>query len=135
MDCIFCKIVSGDIPTKVIAETKNSIAFLDAFPLAKGHTLIIPKHHHEKIQNMSLEENSDLFSTMYKVISKVDKLTGATLVAIHNGKEAGQEIPHVHIHLVPRSVNDSGGPIHCLFDSTLNVSDLEINEIYEKLKG
>ena len=135
MDCIFCKIVSGDIPTKVIAETKNSIAFLDAFPLAKGHTLIIPKHHHEKIQNMSLEENSDLFSTMHKVISKVDKLTGATLVAIHNGKEAGQEIPHIHIHLVPRSVNDSGGPIHCLFDSTLNVSDLEINEIYEKLKG
>ncbi len=135
MDCIFCKIVSGVIPTKVIAETKNSIAFLDAFPLAKGHTLIIPKHHHEKIQNMSLEENSDLFSTMHKVISKVDKLTGATLVAIHNGKEAGQEIPHVHIHLVPRSVNDSGGPIHCLFDSTLNVSDLETNEIYEKLKG
>ncbi len=135
MDCIFCKIVSGVIPTKVIAETKNSIAFLDAFPLAKGHTLIIPKHHHEKIQNMSLEENSDLFSTMHKVISKVDKLTGATLVAIHNGKEAGQEIPHIHIHLVPRSVNDSGGPIHCLFDSTLNVSDLETNEIYEKLKG
>jgi len=135
MGCIFCKIVSGDIPTKVIAETRNSIAFLDAFPLAKGHTLIIPKHHHEKIQNMSPEENSDLFSTMYKVISKVDKLTGATLVAIHNGKEAGQEIPHVHIHLVPRSINDSGGPIHCLFDSTLNVSDLETNEIYEKLKG
>jgi len=135
MGCIFCKIVSGDIPTKVIAETRNSIAFLDAFPLAKGHTLIIPKHHHEKIQNMSPEESSDLFSTMYKIISKVDKLTGATLVAIHNGKEAGQEIPHVHIHLVPRSANDSGGPIHCLFDSTLNVSDLETNKIYEKLKG
>jgi histidine triad (HIT) family protein len=84
---------------------------------------------------MSPEENSDLFSTMHKVISKVDKLTGATLIAIHNGKEAGQEIPHVHVHLVPRSANDSGGPIHCLFDSTLNVSDSETNEIYEKLKG
>jgi len=69
-------------------------------------------------------------NTMHKVISKVDKLTGATLVAIHNGREAGQEIPHVHIHLVPRSANDSGGPIHCLFDSTLNVSDSETNEIY-----
>jgi len=135
MDCIFCKIVSGDIPTKVIVETEHSIAFLDAFPLTKGHTLIIPKHHHEKIQNMPPEENSDLFSTMHKVISKVDKLTGATLIAIHNGKEAGQEIPHVHVHLVPRSANDSGGPIHCLFDSTLNVSDSETNEIYEKLKG
>ena len=134
MDCIFCKISSGEIPTKIITETENSIAFLDAFPLAKGHTLVIPKNHHEKIQDMSSEENSDLFSTVHKIISKVDKLTGSTLVAIHNGKEAGQEIPHVHVHLVPRSANDSGGPIHCLFDSTLNVSDSETNEIFEKLK-
>jgi histidine triad (HIT) family protein len=134
MDCIFCKITSGKIPTKVITETENSIAFLDAFPLAKGHTLVIPKNHHEKIQDMSSEENSDLFATVHKIISKVDKLTGSTLIAVHNGKEAGQEVPHVHVHLVPRSADDSGGPIHCLFDSTLNVSDSELNEIYEKLK-
>ena len=134
MDCIFCKISNGEIPTKVITETKNSLAFLDAFPLTKGHTLIIPKNHHEKIQNMSPEVNSDLFSTVHKIIPKVDKLTGATLVAIHNGREAGQEIPHVHVHLVPRSSDDSGGPIHCLFDSTLNISDSELSEIYEKLK-
>jgi histidine triad (HIT) family protein len=134
MDCIFCKISSGEIPTKVITETKNSLAFLDAFPLTKGHTLIIPKNHHEKIQNMSVEENSDLFSTVHKIISRVDKLTGATLVAIHNGRDAGQEIPHVHVHLVPRSPDDSGGPIHCLFDSTLKVSDSELSQIYDKLK-
>jgi histidine triad (HIT) family protein len=134
MDCIFCKITSGEIPTKIITETRNSIAFLDAFPLAKGHTLVIPKIHHEKIQDLTSEENSDLFSTVHKIISKVDTLTGSTLVAIHNGKDAGQEIPHVHVHLVPRSADDSGGPIHCLFESTLNVSDSELNEIYEKLK-
>ena len=134
MDCIFCKITRGEIPTKVLTETENSIAFLDAFPLAKGHTLVIPKIHHEKIQDLTSEENSDLFSTVHKIISKVDTLTGSTLVAIHNGKEAGQEIPHVHVHLVPRSADDSGGPIHCLFESILNVSDSELNEIYEKLK-
>ena len=134
MECIFCKITNGEIPTKVITETDNSIAFLDAFPLAKGHTLVIPKNHHERIQDMSSEENTDLFSTVHKIIPKVDKLTGSTLVAVHNGKEAGQEIPHVHVHLVPRSANDSGGPIHCLFDSTLNISDSETNEIFEKLK-
>ena len=133
MDCIFCKISNGEISTKKITETNHSIAFLDAFPLTKGHTLIIPKKHHEKIQDMSVEENSDLFSTVHSVISKVDKLTGATLVAIHNGKDAGQEIPHVHVHLVPRSSDDTGGPIHCLFDSTLNVSDSEANEIFQKL--
>jgi histidine triad (HIT) family protein len=134
MDCVFCKISSGAIPTRIITETKNSMAFLDAFPLTKGHTVVIPKNHHERIQDMTPEENSDLFSTVYKIISKVDKLSGATLIAVHNGREAGQEIPHVHVHLVPRSSNDSGGPIHCLFDSTLNVSDSELNEIYKKLK-
>lgn len=110
------------------------MAFLDAFPLTKGHTLVIPKNHHEKIQDMTLEENSDLFSLVHKIIFKVDKLSGATLVAIHNGRDAGQEIPHVHVHLVPRGTDDSGGPIHCLFDSTLNISDSELNEIYYKLK-
>ena len=134
MDCIFCKISNGEIQTKIITKTKNSIAFLDAFPLSKGHTLVIPKNHHEKIQDMTLEENTDLFSTVHKIIPKIDKLSGATLVAVHNGHDAGQEIPHVHVHLVPRSANDSGGPIHCLFDSTLNVSDSELNEIYKKLK-
>lgn len=134
MDCIFCKIASGEIPTKIITQTKKSIAFLDAFPLTKGHTLVIPKNHHDKIQSMSSEENSDLFSTVQKVISKVDTLTGSTLMAVHNGKDAGQEIPHVHVHLVPRSSEDSGGPIHRLFDSTLTISDSENNEIFEKLK-
>jgi len=134
MDCIFCRISNGEIPTQIITETSHSIAFLDAFPLTKGHTLVIPKKHHEKVQNMSSEENIDLFSTVHKVISKVDKLTGATLMAIRNGKEAGQELPHVHVHLVPRSTSDSGGPIHCLFDSTLNVSDSETSEILEKLR-
>ena len=109
------------------------MAFLDAFPLAKGHTLVIPKNHHVRIQDMSDKENSDLFSLVHKVLSKVDKLTGATLVAIHNGKEAGQEIPHVHVHLVPRTASDSAGAIHSMFNA-VQFSDSEIEEIYHKLK-
>ena len=72
MDCIFCKISNGEIPTKIITKTKNSIAFLDAFPLSKGHTLVIPKNHHEKIQDMTPEENRDLFLTVHKIIPKID---------------------------------------------------------------
>lgn len=133
MDCIFCKIVSGQIPTKIIKETSNSMAFLDAFPLTLGHTLVIPKSHHVKIQDMSNEENADLFSLVHAVIPKIDALTGSTLVAIHNGKEAGQEIPHVHVHLVPRRSNDSAGPIHSMFNS-ITFSDSEIKAIYNRLK-
>lgn len=134
MSCIFCKIVSGKIKTKILKETTHSISFLDAFPLAKGHVLAIPKNHHQKIQDMTQKENSDLFSLVQIMTSKIDTLTGSTLIAIHNGEEAGQDIPHVHVHLVPRHKNDSAGPIHKLFNSTLTLSNLEMDNIYNKLK-
>ena len=135
MDCVFCKIVSGQIPTKKIKETSQSISFLDAFPLTKGHVLVIPKQHHKKLQDMTAEESSDLFSLVYEVMSKVDAVTGSTLLAIHNGEDAGQEIPHVHVHLIPRSKNDSAGPIHSMFKSSLQLSESEIDEIYNQLKS
>lgn len=134
MDCIFCKIISGDIQTKILKETSNSLSFLDAFPLAKGHVLVIPKNHHQKIQDMSIEENTDLFSLVHLMISKVDSITGSTLVAVHNGEEAGQEIPHVHVHLVPRNKDDSAGAIHSMFNSTLKLSESEMDEFYNNLK-
>ena len=134
MDCIFCKIISGNIPAKILKETTLSISFLDAFPLAKGHVLVIPKTHHQKIQDMSNDENIDLFSLVHEMISKVDSVSGATLVAVHNGIDAGQEVPHVHVHLIPRSKDDSAGPIHSMFDSLLNLSESEVNDIYNKLK-
>jgi histidine triad (HIT) family protein len=133
-DCIFCKIVSGDISAKILNETTHSISFLDAFPLAKGHVLVIPKNHHQKIQNMSKEENADLFSLVHTMLSKVDSMTGATLMAVHNGKDAGQEVPHVHVHLVPRSIGDSAGAIHSMFDSDLTLPESELDELHNKLK-
>jgi len=134
MDCIFCKIVSREIPAKILKETPDSISFLDAFPLAKGHLLVIPKNHHQKIQDMTEKENSDLFSLVRTMISKSDSITGSTLLAVHNGKDAGQEIPHVHVHLVPRSSSDSAGAIHSMFNDSLKLSDSEIEDLYEKLK-
>ena len=134
MNCIFCKIVSGEIKSRFLKETKHSVSFLDAFPLATGHVLVIPKNHHQKIQDMSIEENTNLFSLVHQMVSKVDRITGSTLIAIHNGKDAGQEIPHVHVHLVPRSKDDSAGAIHTMFDSTVTLSESEMDELYEKLK-
>ena len=134
MDCVFCKIITGEISAKILKETLYSISFLDAFPLSKGHVLVIPKNHHQKIQDLSINENTDLFSLVHMMISKVDALTGATLVAIHNGKEAGQEIPHVHVHLVPRSKDDSAGAIHSMFTSPVILSESEIDELYDELK-
>ena len=134
MDCIFCKIISKEIPARILHETTHSICFLDDFPLTKGHVLVIPKNHHEKIQNLNVDENTDLFSLVHLMISKVDSITGSTLIAIHNGKEAGQEIPHLHVHLVPRDSSDSGGPIHSMFDSSIQLSDSEIEKYFNLLK-
>ena len=135
MDCIFCKIVNGEIKSRLIMESKNSIAFLDAFPVTKGHTLVIPKTHYGKIQDMSQDDSTDLFRTVYEVVPKIDKITGSTLLAIHNGKESGQEIPHVHVHLIPRQSNDLAGPVHSMFKNRPNLSDEEFDQLHTMLKS
>ena len=135
MDCIFCKIAKKEIPSKIITETNKSIAFLDVFPLSRGHTLVIPKRHYEKIQDMADIDNNDLFDVVHKVISKVDKLTGATLLAVHNGKDSGQEIPHVHVHLIPRKLSDQAGPVHNMFKDRPKLSDKELDELCTKIKN
>jgi len=135
MDCLFCKIANKEIPSRIITETENSIAFLDAFPVSRGHTLVIPKNHYEKVQDMTGIDNNDLFDTVYKVISKVDRLTGSTLLAIHNGKDSGQEIPHVHVHLIPRESHDQAGPVHSMFKDRPKLSDEELEQLCAKIKS
>lgn len=133
MDCIFCKIVEGKIPSRKITETEKSLAFLDAFPLTKGHTLVIPKKHYAKIEEMSKEDNSDLFEVVRILTGKMGRLAPASLVAIHNGKESGQEVPHVHVHIIPRNTDDSVGPVHSMFSKKPKLTNDEFNNITEKL--
>ena len=75
------------------------------------------------------------FDTVHKVISKVDKLTGSTLLAIHNGKDSGQEIPHVHVHLIPRESDDQAGPVHSMFKDRPQLSDEELEQLCTKIKS
>ena len=135
MDCIFCRIVNSEIKAKLVLESEASIAFLDAFPLTKGHTLVIPKRHYPKIQDMPVVDSNDMFSLVCKLIPKIDSFTGSSLVAIHNGKDAGQEIPHVHVHLIPRSPSDHAGPVHSMFPSRPQISDKEFNDILAKIQS
>ena len=133
MDCIFCKIANGKIPSRKITETEKSLAFLDVSPLTKGHTLVIPKNHYIKIQEMSKEDNSDLFEIVRILTGKMELLAPSSLVAIHNGKESGQEIPHVHVHIIPRNTEDSVGPVHNMFSKKPKLSNDEFNNIVDKL--
>jgi len=135
MDCIFCNIAKKVIPSRIIAETNNSIAFLDTLPLSRGHTLVIPKLHYEKIQDMTDVDNTDLFNIVHMVMSKVDKITGATLLAVHNGKDSGQEIPHVHVHLISRQASNHEGHVHRMFDNGPNLSDKVLDELCNEIKN
>lgn len=122
-----------EIPAKIILETEKTLAFMDAFPLTKGHSLVIPKNHYEKVQDISKDDNIDLFETVRIIISKVDKITNATLVAIHNGKQSGQEIPHVHVHLIPRKSEDSAGPVHSMFSNASKPTEKETQDAFNKI--
>lgn len=134
MECIFCKIVDKKISARIILETKKSIAFLDAFPLTRGHTLVIPKNHYVKVQDMNKDDNSDLFELVRILSVKMENLAPAALIAIHNGKESGQEIPHVHVHVIPRGTNDSVGAVHSMFKNRPTLSDNEFEELVKKLR-
>ena len=135
MDCIFCKIISKEVPAKILYEDEYSISFLDAFPVAKGHTLVIPKKHFAQIQDMSSDMNQKLFDTVHKMITKIDSVMGSTLVLIHNGKDSGQEIPHVHVHLIPREPDDQAGPVHSMFKDRPKLSDEELEQLCAKIKN
>ena len=134
MDCIFCKIVSKEIPAKILYEDDDTISFLDTFPITKGHTLVIPKKHFPQIQDMPENVNQKLFDTVHKIIPKTDSVKGSTLVLIHNGKESGQEIMHVHIHLIPRGLDDSGDHADKLFQNKFEMSDDDTNKLLNDLK-
>lgn len=127
----------GDLPSSIIAQNEKAIAFLDAFPLAKGHTLVIPKNHFSKIQNMSEQYESALFRLMHQLVDPIEKAAhvNSSTIAIHNGKEAGQEIDHVHIHIVPRTVHDGAGPIHSMFVKRPYVSAADLDQMANEIRA
>jgi histidine triad (HIT) family protein len=134
--CIFCKIAQKKIDAKIIDENENAIAFLDAFPLTAGHTLVITKKHYAKLQEVELDQMAYLFNLIHKILPPIEKGTGvqSTLIAIHNGKDAGQVIPHLHVHIVPRKAGDGGGAIHSMFDSSDRLGEYEMNKVLKRIK-
>lgn len=103
MDCIFCKIVAGEIPAMKVYEDENFLAFLDIMPVAHGHTLVIPKEHHPMMTDTPDALVAEAFVLIKKIIMAVKQATGARLVAT---SVIGDEVPHFHIHLIPRHQGD-----------------------------
>jgi histidine triad (HIT) family protein len=102
-DCIFCKIVKGEIPAYKVYEDDKVYAFLDINPLSKGHTLVLPKEHYVNV----LDTPKELYGYMSEIVKKIaQKIEDeyepeGILINQNNGRKAGQEIDHVHIHIKP----------------------------------
>jgi histidine triad (HIT) family protein len=104
MDCIFCNVINKKQDAHVIFEDESHIAIMDKYPIQNGHSLVMPKIHHEKILDMSNDEVGALFSRVPIVARGILGATGADGFNIgqNNGKSANQIIPHVHVHIIPR---------------------------------
>ncbi|MCU4741190.1 HIT family protein [Halobacteria archaeon AArc-m2/3/4] len=137
MSTIFSQIVAGDIPARVVYEDETTMAFLDANPLAPGHTLVIPKDEYERLNDVPEEVAADLYATLHRLVPAVEEAVDAdaSTVAFNNGEAAGQEVPHVHGHIVPRFDGDGGGPIHAVAGEAPDLSDDELDDIAADIDG
>ncbi len=109
-NCIFCEIVSRRAPGKIVYEDENYVAFLDAFPFSRGHTLVCPKKHGETIWDMNEEEIGGLFRVASRVSRAVVDAVGADGFRFvqNNGEAANQVVSHVHVHVIPVRMEEKG---------------------------
>jgi histidine triad (HIT) family protein len=107
-DCIFCKIVSGELPADIIYENEKVIAFFDISPINKGHTLVIPKEHHGSLSSIPAEIQMSLLNVSGRIGKALVRGCDFDGYNLHmsNGECAGQAVPHAHMHIVPRVGTD-----------------------------
>ncbi len=108
MDCIFCKIIAGEIPSYKVYEDDSVIAFLDINPVNPGHTLLAPKDHRENTLDEPEETLKHMIAVVKKITPAIMRAAGAEAcnIGINNGAIAGQVVMHTHWHIIPRFAND-----------------------------
>jgi histidine triad (HIT) family protein len=113
-NCLFCRIIRGEVPALKVHEDEHVIAFLDVHPLAPGHTMVVPKRHFATLAQLPLEEATPLMLALQSVARRVVEAMEApgVTIGINQGEVSGQTIPHLHIHILPRFEGDGGGSVH-----------------------
>jgi histidine triad (HIT) family protein len=124
MDCVFCKIVKGEIPCHKVYEDDTTLAFLDVKPHAKGHTMVIPKRHGETMFDVDESISMAVMGATIKVMQKIQDVLqpdGFNVGWNHN-TAGGQVVPHLHVHIMPRYMGDGGGSQHSIVDHPGEIS-------------
>jgi histidine triad (HIT) family protein len=132
-DCIFCQIVEKKIPSKVLYEDENNLAFLDIYPIFKGHTIVIPKKHYNNLEEIPERELATTYKAVKELatmIHKKLKIEGYNILQ-NNFEAAGQVIQHFHVHIIPRSKNDGRFQLKIPREQS---SEEELNKILKILR-
>ncbi|OGZ67299.1 MAG: hypothetical protein A3D34_00850 [Candidatus Staskawiczbacteria bacterium RIFCSPHIGHO2_02_FULL_33_16] len=137
MDCIFCKIIKGEIPCFKIFEDKTVFVFLDVSPITLGHCLIIPKTHFENIFDINDSDLQKIIVVAKKLSEKIKNNLRADGIRISqsNGKAAGQDIMHFHLHIIPRYKNDGFSNNPALTIHSPKADFKELKELVKKIQS
>jgi histidine triad (HIT) family protein len=131
LNCVFCDIIQRTAPSHVLYEDEHFIAILDKYPISIGHTLVLPKKHFERVRDLSQKEFCAMYARVHALNALITSRLGATAshISINDGAAANQLIPHVHVHIIPRSENDSAG-----FTARKLLRAEEMDQIKQKLE-
>ncbi|MDO8509748.1 MAG: HIT family protein [bacterium] len=132
-NCIFCKIVKKEIPNYTVYEDDFVLAFLDIFPHAKGHTVVIPKEHKDNFAVLSDVEAERIIVGVKKTMNKIQTVLSPDgfNVGWNENPAGGQVVPHLHVHIFPRYNGDGGGSVHSIIK---NPGDLSVKDLAVKFK-
>ena len=135
-DCVFCGIIEGSIPGRPVYRDEAVHAFLDVNPLSRGHTLVVPTSHHETVADLPDTAGEALFTALFRLVPAVERAVEAdgSTIGFNNGTAAGQEIPHVHGHVVPRFRADRGGSLHSMMGGPREMTDAELDATADRIR-
>ena len=132
--CLFCKIAAKEIPAEVIYEDEAAVAFLDIRPLAPGHTLVIPKRHAGTLAELPDDAVGPFFLAVKNALGVVEKALGPDgfTLGINHGRASGQDVMHLHLHILPRSLSDGGRSLQGVVN---NPPQEDVKTMAERIRG
>jgi len=131
LTCVFCEIINGNATSHILYQDNGFIAILDKYPISIGHTLVIPKKHYERVNDISQSDFCALYARVHALNRVIASRLNASAshISINDGAAANQLVPHLHVHIIPRNVNDGAG-----FTARKLLRAEEMNEIRKKLQ-
>jgi histidine triad (HIT) family protein len=132
-ECIFCAIAAGEAPATIVDEDADTVAFMDISPWARGHTLVVPRRHHENLLDIDPGDLASTFSMARRVAGRMQDQLGAEGVWLWNscGQAAGQVVMHFHVHVIPTEEGKRPSPPQ----PDASIGEADIQEVAKALRG